>query len=140
MVQPCEFYLKVEGGRTAVETTAQLHAYSTYVSALTVGKIELVLLHFPKALTGSSLKATIQEQWRAIAGVVESGGAAVGGVSQFCAAAVASLDRGELHARSQPGRTARRCEDRSRGRRIHGQGAKIQVMQRMAYSALAEAD
>ena len=80
---------KVEGGLTAAQTTARLHAD---VSALGVGPIDLVLLHFPKALAGSTLAQTIQEQWRAIAGFVGSGGASAGGVSQFCTAALAALD------------------------------------------------
>ena len=129
---------KIEGGLTAAETTARLHAD---VSALAVGKIDLVLLHFPKALPGSSLEATIQEQWRAVAGfVVESGGAAAGGVSQFCAAALASLDRSGVGYRPVLNQVGLHVGMGTDPKGVVSTARARGDMQLMAYSPLAEAD
>ena len=55
-------------------------------------KLDLVLLHFPKAALFKSLEATVQEQWRAIVAFADAGNARSVGVSQFCATCLGYLD------------------------------------------------
>eukprot|EP01043_Picozoa_sp_COSAG02_P053713 COSAG02_NODE_5973_length_3901_cov_1.859811_2_plen_320_part_00 len=127
---------KVEGGLTAAQTTARLHADAT---SLGLGSIDLVLLHFPKALPGSTLEATIQEQWRAIAGFVGVGGAAAGGVSQFCALALAALDKAGVSYRPVLNQVGLHVGMGPDPQGVVSTTAARKDMQLMAYSPLAEA-
>lgn len=127
---------KVEGGLTAAETTARLHAD---VAALGLGRIDLVLLHFPKALPGGSLDETIQEQWRSIAGFVATGGAAAGGVSQFCTSALAALDKAGVSYRPILNQVGLHVGMGPDPQGVVSTAAARKDMQLMAYSPLAEA-
>ena len=81
---------KVEGGLTANETAVHL---AEDVARLGIGpKLDLVLLHYPKARPPLSLTETIAEQWGAISEFVVEGRARAAGVSQFCDAAFVALD------------------------------------------------
>lgn len=127
---------KVEGGLTAAETTARLHAD---VAALGVGRIDLVLLHFPKAAPGSSLETSIQEQWRSIAGFVGAGGAAAGGVSQFCGVALAALDKAGVGYRPVLNQVGLHVGMGSDPEGVVSTAKARKDMAIMAYSPLAEA-
>ncbi len=128
---------KVEGGLTAAQTTARLHADAT---SLGLGMIDLVLLHFPKALPGSTLEGTIQEQWRSIAGFVGVGGAAAAGVSQFCASALAALDKAGVDYRPVLNQVGLHVGMGPDPQGVVSIAAARKDMQLMAYSPLAEAN
>lgn len=128
---------KVEGGLSRVVTAARV---AEDAAAIGLGRIDLVLLHYPKPAPGHTLNATIQDQWAGLAGAVRAGVAAAAGVSQFCTPALAALDAGPERYRpvlNQVGLHVGMGRDPAG---VISTAAARGDMELMAYSPLAEAD